>query len=242
MRAARSSPRWHSTLTSEHATGTAVGPEERPIAKRILDAIADLGPGVLHLAAFLLAFGETAAFLGFVVPGEAGLVVAGAAASRSGASLPTMIAAAAAGSILGDSLSYLVGRRWGTSLVRRWKPIRRRVEPRVERARSFFERRGGAAIFFGRWIGVVRGIVPAVAGTAHMPYRRFLAWNVLASVTWATAVVSAGYLLGRNVEKVVSRFGLAVAVVAAAGAGTWWLLHQRGRRGHPPARAGAGSG
>jgi len=201
------------------------------LAERLLDNIAGLGPGVLHVVVFLLAFSETALFLDLFIPGEAGMVIAGAAGSRAGASLPTMIAAASAGAILGDSVSYLIGRRWGMRLIRRWGPVRRRLEPRAERAHAFFERRGGAAVFLGRFVGVVRGVIPAVAGMAEMPYRRFLAWNVLASVTWTGAVVSVGYLLGRNVEKVVSRVGLAITLaVVAAFVAVWWYRRQRARR------------
>jgi membrane-associated protein len=187
----------------------------------------------LHLAVFLLAFSECALFLDLVVPGEAGLVVAGAAASRADVPLPTMIAAAVAGAIIGDSVSYAIGRRWGLALVRRWEPIRRRLEPRVERAQAYFADHGGAAVFLGRFVGVVRGVVPVVAGTADMPYRRFLPWNVLASLVWASAVVSVGYLLGRNVEAVVSRASLVVAAVVLAGVGIWRLLARRRRRREP---------
>jgi membrane-associated protein len=203
-------------------------------AERVLDTIADLGGGALHLAAFLLAFGETALFMDLVVPGEAGMVVAGAAAARGDVPLPTMIAAATAGAIIGDSVSYLIGRRWGMALVHRWRPVRERLEPRVERARSFFDRHGGAAIFIGRWIGAVRGVVPAVAGTADMPYRRFLPWNVLASITWCTVVVTAGYLLGRNVEAVISRLSLLVTGVVVIGLTVWWVIRRRRRAARSP--------
>ena len=213
----------------EHATGTAIGQEERLIAERILDAIAGLGPVVLHVAAFLLAFGECALFMDLVVPGEAGMVVAGAAAARADVLLVTMIAAAVAGAIAGDSVSFWVGQRWGMSLVRRWEPLRRRLEPRVEVSRAYFARRGGAAVFLGRFVGAVRGVVPAVAGMSAMPYRRFLPWNVLASIVWTSAVVSAGYVLGRNVEKVVSKASLVVALVVGGGAVTWWLLRRRNK-------------
>ncbi len=182
---------------------------------------------MLHAAAFLLAFAECALFMDLVVPGEAGMVVAGAAASRADVPLGTMIAAAAIGAIAGDSASYWAGRRWGMALIQRWEPVRRRLEPRVERSRDYFARRGGAAVFLGRFVGAVRGVVPAVAGMSAMPYRRFLPWNVLASIVWTSAVVSAGYLLGRNVEKVVSKASLVIAVVVVAGAVTWWLLRRR---------------
>jgi membrane-associated protein len=199
------------------------------IVERVLDAVADLGPILLHAAAFLLAFGETALFMDLVVPGEAGMVVVGAAAARGDVPLPTMIAAAAAGATIGDSVSYLIGRRFGMRLIQRWEPVRRRLEPKVERARLYFERRGGAAVFLGRFVGAVRGVVPAVAGMAEMPYARFLAWNAAASVVWTGAVVSAGYLLGRNVEQVVSRLSLVVTAAVAAIL-VVWVLVRRARR------------
>jgi membrane-associated protein len=164
-----------------------------------------------------------------VVPGEAGMVVAGAAAARAEVPLVTMIAAAAVGAIAGDSVSYWMGRRFGMRLIRRWEPVRRRLEPRVERSHAYFAQRGGVAVFLGRFVGAVRGVVPAVAGMSAMPYRRFLSWNVLASIVWTSAVVSAGYLLGRNVEKVVSKASLAITLVVVGVAVTWWLVRRRNR-------------
>jgi len=184
---------------------------------------------VLHAAAFLLAFSECALFMDLVVPGEAGMVVAGAAAARAEVPLVTMIAAAAVGAIAGDSVSYWMGRRFGMRLIRRWEPVRRRLEPRVERSHAYFAQRGGTAVFLGRFVGAVRGVVPAVAGMSAMPYRRFLSWNVLASIVWTSAVVSAGYLLGRNVEKVVSKASLAITLVVVGVAVTWWLVRRRNR-------------
>lgn len=184
----------------------------------------------LHVAAFFLAFAECALFLDLVVPGEAGMVVAAAAAARTDVPLPTMILAATAGAILGDSVSYVIGRRWGLAIVRRWEPVRRRLEPRVERAERYFADRGGAAVFLGRFVGVIRGVVPVVAGTAGMPYRRFLPWNVAASIVWTTGVMTAGYFLGRHVESVVGRVSLVVTAVVVLGVGVWWLVVRRRRR------------
>ena len=185
---------------------------------------------MLHIVAFLLAFAECALFMDLVVPGETGMVVAGAAASRTDAPLVTMIAAAALGAITGDSVSYWIGRRWGVQVIRRWEPIRRRLEPRIERSEAYFAERGGVAVFLGRFVGAVRGVVPVVAGMSGMAYRRFLPWNVLASIVWTSAVVSAGFLLGRNVEKVVSKASLVVAAVIVAGAVTVWLVRRRRRQ------------
>ncbi|MCI3949898.1 MAG: DedA family protein [Acidimicrobiales bacterium] len=95
----------------------------------ILDAVARLGGWWLCVAVLGVSFGESAVLLDFVIPGEVGMVVAGAAASRNDISPWVLIAFGSVGSILGDSFSYLFGRRWGMTLVRRWSWLRRRLEP-----------------------------------------------------------------------------------------------------------------
>ncbi len=200
------------------------------LAEDLLDWVAGLGGGTLHAIAFLLAFGETAFFTDLFVPGETGMVVVGAAASRNNDPLPTLILAATLGAVLGDSVSFWIGRKFGLRLIRKWEPIRRRLEPGVAKAQRYFEHRGGAAVFLGRWVGVVRGVIPVVAGMEGMPYRRFLAWNVLASVTWTAAILTAGYYLGRHIEGVVSRAGLIITGLVMLAAIVLWVVLRRRRK------------
>jgi membrane-associated protein len=207
-------------------------------AEELLDWIAGLGGGTLHAIVFLLAFGETAFFTDLFIPGETGMVVVGAAASRNNDPLPTLILAATLGAVLGDSVSFWIGRKFGLRLIRKWGPVRRRLEPGVAKAQRYFEERGGAAVFLGRWVGIVRGVIPVVAGMENMPYKRFLAWNVLASVTWTAAILTAGFYLGRHIEGVVSRAGLIVTgVVMLAGIVLWVVLRRRRRNREPSPQA-----
>jgi membrane protein DedA with SNARE-associated domain len=196
----------------------------------LLDDIASIGGGWLLLAAFLLAFAETALFADLVVPGEVGLIVAGAAAARGDdPHLAPLIAAAALGATIGDSVGWVLGRYVGVRFVERFAWTRRHLAPKVERAREYFTRRGAAAVFFGRFIGALRAVVSVVAGMSGMPYRRFLPWNVLASLAWTALVVSAGYFFGRNVESLVGDVGLVVAAAIIAAAVLWWLVQRRRR-------------
>lgn len=196
----------------------------------LLDRLAGADPLLLHLGAFFLAFGETAMFLDFVVPGEVGLVVVGAASGRADSPLWTLIAAASLGATLGDSVSYWLGRRFGLDLVCKWSFLRRRLEPAVERAQQHFERRGaGVTIFLGRFVGAARAVVPAVAGMARMPYLRFLPWNAAASVAWTTVVISLGYAFGRHIGGIVGDVGLAISAVVVVGATLWWFVRRRRR-------------
>src|SRR5215212_5439762 len=122
------------------------------MGSRILDAVARLGGWLLCLAVLGVSFGESAVLMDFVVPGEVGMIVAGAAAGRNHVSPWALVAFGTVGAVLGDSFSYLVGRRWGMALVRRWGWLQRRLEPRFERAHGYFERRGGRAVFVARWV------------------------------------------------------------------------------------------
>jgi len=196
---------------------------------RLLDAAAGAGDLAVVAAAFGLAFGETALLTDLFVPGDVGMILVGAVASRSGTSLPLVILAAAVGATLGDSVGWWLGHRFGRRLLARFPRIERRLSGPLDRAEAYFGERGGAAVFWGRFVGAIRGVVSFVAGTAGMPYRRFFGWNVAASICWTTIVITAGYLFGRNVTTVVSEAGLAVAITVVLVA-VAIVLHRRHRR------------
>jgi len=92
-----------------------------------------------------------------------------------------MMAVAAAGAIVGDSIGYEIGRHFGNALQA--SRLGRKVgAERWQRAETYLEAKGGRAIFAGRFVGVLRALVPAVAGATRMPYRRFLVWNALGAI------------------------------------------------------------
>jgi membrane-associated protein len=192
--------------------------------RELLEEIGGLGSPWLQLVAFALAFGETAFLLDLVVPGEVGLVIVGAAAARGGEPLVTVIAAGAIGATLGDSVGWLIGRYGAVWLFAHVAWLRERVEPRLVPARGYFERRGGAAVFLGRFIGAFRSVVSIVAGMNGMPYRRFLGWNIAASLAWVGLVVTAGYVFGENVDAIVSEAGLVVTATVLSIAMVVWLI------------------
>jgi membrane-associated protein len=189
-----------------------------------------LGTVQLCLAAALLAFGETAIFMDLLVPGEVGLVVAGAAAAGAHHPLLAVIAAAAVGAAAGDTVSYAVGRRWGRPLVDRFELTRRRLGPVIEEAERHFQAHGGLSVFGARWVGALRAVVPFVAGVARLRLRTFLLWNGLASVLWASAVVGLGAALGRPVASVVDRLGAWLSLVVVTVLLLLWFRRRHRRR------------
>jgi membrane-associated protein len=178
-----------------------------------IESAARLGTFALAAIALGLGFGESAIALDLIVPGEVGMVFIGAAARDAGAPLALLITAGVVGAIAGDSAGYFIGRRWGTRVLYRWKWLRRRVEPAVDRSREYFKRRGGLAVFAARWVGALRAVMPVVAGISDMRYRRFLAWDVPAVVLWTSLVVSVGFYFGDGIADVIDRIGLTVSVV-----------------------------
>lgn len=189
----------------------------------LIDALGDLGLFGLCLAVAFLAFSETAILLDLVVPGEVGLVLGGAAAAAAGHPVAPVVAAAALGATAGDTTSYLIGRRWGRPLIARFSITRRRFGPVIERAEAHFEEHGGRSVFFGRFVGALRAVVPFVAGVGRLPVGRFLEWNAAASILWGGSVVLAGYWLGEPVADTVDRIGTALSLaVVAVIAGAWW--------------------
>lgn len=178
------------------------------------------GPAAYVVVAVLAAL-EASAFVGLFVPGELALLTGGYIAFSGRANLGIMMAAAAAGAIVGDSVGYEIGRHFGPRL--RQSRLGRRVgQDRWERADAYLATKGGRAILAGRFIGVLRALVPAVAGATRMPYRRFVLWNVLGAIVWAPGTVLVGYLAGssyQRVERYAGRAGLVLLVVLAATAG-----------------------
>ena len=192
------------------------------------------GPPAYALVA-LLAGGEAAILLGLFLPGETALLLGGVLASGGHVRLTTMLLVAVVAVILGDSIGYELGRRGGPRL--RTSRLGRRVgEDRWARGEQFLTRRGGPAVLLGRWVGVLRALVPALAGMARMPYRQFLAWNALGGSLFAGTVVLAGYTAGSQYARVAHLLGgagllllaglTAVALIAAA-------VRARRTRNHP---------
>ncbi|WP_211349460.1 DedA family protein [Micromonospora pisi] len=183
----------------------------------------------------VLAFGECAAFIGLILPGETALLLGGALASTGRTNIAALVIVAAVCAIIGDSVGYEIGRRVGMPL-RRSRLGRWVGEERWQRAETFIERHGPAAVMLGRWVGVLRALVPALAGMTRMPYPRFLLFNVIGGVTWATAVVLIGYALGASWQRAQDYLGQASVALAAAVVLTlivrWVIVRRRRRRQH----------
>jgi membrane-associated protein len=195
----------------------------------LLDRLLSIHGPLLYALIAAVVFVEDALFVGFVVPGETAAVLGGVAASLGHASLPVMIVVVVAAAIVGDSVGYEVGRLFGSRLLAS-RLLRSRQE-RLDGARTFLARRGGMAVFLGRFVAFFRAVMPALAGIAEMHYRRFLAYNAAGGIVWGAGAVLLGYLAGNSyaaIERTVGRdIAIAVALVAVAALIVWRLRRHR---------------
>jgi membrane-associated protein len=180
----------------------------------LLDRLLAIQGPLLYLLVGLVVFAEDALFVGFVVPGETAAVLGGVAASAHHASLVGMLVTVVAAAIVGDSVGYEIGRRFGPRLLDSRLLAKRRE--RLDRAREFLAHRGGSAVFLGRFVAFFRAVMPALAGTAGMPYRKFLAFNAAGGVVWGAGVVLLGYLAGNSYAAVEATVGRGAAIAVAA--------------------------
>lgn len=202
----------------------------------VLHAISGLSSPWAYVLIAALACAESAAFVGLVIPGETALLLGGFLAATGRVSLTTMIVAAAVGAIVGDSAGYEIGRQVGPA-VRRSRLGRRIGESRWARAEAYLARHGGRAVFLGRWVGLLRALVPTLAGMTRLPFRTFLAYNVAGGLTWAPTFVLLGYAAGdsyQQLHRLVGRASLALACVLGVLVTVAWMARQRRRR-QPPA-------
>jgi membrane-associated protein len=207
----------------------------------LASGLIDLHGWVAYLVIAALVFGETAVFIGFILPGEVAAILGGVLASRGHISLPLLIAIVVLAAIAGPFIGYEIGRRLGDRLFE-LKSLRR-IRGGADRARSVISSRGGAAIFLGRFLAVVRAIMPAAAGAARVRYRTFVLYNVLGGVVWGAGYCVLGYVAGSAYATVERRVGtglaIGIGVVVAAAIAAWVISRRRaGARG--PLADGAG--
>src|SRR5918996_1676252 len=180
-----------------------------------MSSLLELASPWAYLIIGALAAAEASAFVGLFIPGEAAMLLGGVLVFQGRLSLGWMLVAGCLGAVAGDSIGFEIGRHFGPRLER--SRLGRHIgQDRWERARAYVRRRGGRAIFFGRFVGVLRALVPAVAGTAGIPYKTFFAFNVAGGVIWASAFILLGVAAGgsyRIVEAWAGRASLVLGVV-----------------------------
>ncbi len=159
---------------------------------------------------FVTAFGESFAFVSLLFPGTSMLIAAGALMANGTLPYMPVVAGAVVGAVLGDSVSYWLGRRFGGGIGRLW-PFCRNPDL-LPSGMRFFQKHGGKSVFVGRFFGPVRCVIPLAAGVMLMPRGWFWFANVTSAVVWAPCLLFAGDAMGQLGDRLVGGANTVVLV------------------------------
>lgn len=176
--------------------------------KIMIDTLLAWLGGYVYLGLIFIIFAETGLAIGFFLPGDSLLVVAGLFAAAGKLNLWIMLITLFIAAVVGDAVGYYSGRKMGQAVFN--KPKSRFFNPKhLQKAHAFYEKHGGKTIILARFVPIVRTFAPIVAGAANMSYKDFLIFNVFGGFLWVTSMLCAGYFLGGLVEQAVQNwFGI----------------------------------
>ena len=179
-------------------------------------------PHISYAAIFFIALSESLAFVGLLMPGALLMVAIGAIISTGVLSLQNSLLAAIAGAIIGDSISYWLGRYYKDRISSIW-PFQRHPQL-FDRGKTFFQNYGGKSVFLARFVGPVRPIVPVVAGMLNMPPGKFTLINMISALGWAPAYMLPGVLFGASLALAAKISGRLAIIVFVALGSLWFTL------------------
>jgi membrane-associated protein len=170
-----------------------------------------------EIVLWLIIFAETGLLIGFFLPGDSLLFIAGFLSSTAGGDrlppLPAVVLCVVLAAFIGDQVGYWFGKKVGPSLFDR--PKSRLFNPdNVVKAHGFFEKYGPKTIVLARFVPIVRTFAPIVAGVGTMKYRTFVTYNIVGAVLWGVGVTTLGYFLG-EIDAVKHNIEIAIIVIVA---------------------------
>ncbi len=162
---------------------------------QLLNSVFSGWAGYALLAAIV--FSETGLLVGFFLPGDSLLFTVGVVAGAGGLNVWAIMGVMMVAAVVGDAVGYTLGRKAGTSIFNRpdSKLFKREY---LMRTQEFYDKHGGKAIIYARFVPIIRTFAPFIAGVAKMDYPRFLSFNVFGGIGWVISMTMAGYFLGDN--------------------------------------------
>jgi membrane-associated protein len=167
--------------------------------KVLIDTLLGLFGNWVYVALWFIIFAETGLAVGFFLPGDSLLVVAGLFAAANKLNVVYVLIAFFLGSVIGDNTGYWTGRKMGHALFSR-EDSRIFKPSRVKKAHEFFDKYGPKTVILARFVPIVRTFAPLVIGAAEMKYSTFLTYSILGGLLWINSMVLAGYFLGGVIE------------------------------------------
>ncbi|MEA2210311.1 MAG: hypothetical protein QOF83_259 [Solirubrobacteraceae bacterium] len=150
--------------------------------------------------------------MGVPSPGETALVLAAVLASQGKLQIWLVILIGVVSAIVGDNIGYWLGRRFGRDVLEARGPLYERRKRVIAAGDEFFAKHGPKAVFFARWIALVRFAAAWLAGINEMRFGEFFAWNALGGITWGVTYGLVGYFAGSAAANAITSFGIYAAV------------------------------
>jgi membrane protein DedA with SNARE-associated domain len=172
-----------------------------------------------YVVVFVVVLLECQAFLGLFMPGESLVMLSGFLAGQEVLDVRTLIIVVALGAIIGDSIGYEFGRWLGRDWLRRHGPKFWLRPERLDQVDAFFARYGGLGVFFAHFLHLGRALMPFLAGASRLPYLRFLFYNALGCILWASIFTLLGYAFGQSwhlIDRWVGRAGVVGIILLAS--------------------------
>ena len=180
----------------------------------LFSAVNDLPWPLIGLVLMVLAFLESAALVGLVIPGETGILAGSAVAGAADAPWPLFVAGVAVAAIAGDVAGYVLGQRYGPRI--RCSRLGERIgDQRWARADDLLAAHGPQAVVAARFVPIAQALVPLLAGAAGMTRPRFLRASALGATAWSLLYVNAGFLLGTSAQERGATLAVGAGAVVA---------------------------
>ncbi|MCX6715524.1 MAG: phosphatase PAP2 family protein [Candidatus Taylorbacteria bacterium] len=183
----------------------------------LTDTLVSFAVGGGYIALFIILLFEGFPLVGIAIPGHVAVISAGFLVSTGVLNFFWVFIIALVGAVLGDYISFLLGRKFGWPLIERLRPFFFISESVITKARTFLSAHTGKALFFGRFNPVTRGLMPFFVGANRMSAKPFWIWNTIGAVVWVLSSVIIGYALGLGYHAAsgwTSR-ALIIAIIAA---------------------------
>lgn len=161
----------------------------------------------------IIVFAETGLLAGFFLPGDSLLVTAGLLCGIDGQlNFPLMLISLCITAIVGDSVGYFIGHKFGRKLFDKEESLLFKREY-LTRTEEFYAKYGNKTIVIARFVPIVRTFAPTVAGVARMEYKKFITYNVLGGIGWVTSMLAGGYFLGRSIPNIEKKIHWVILIV-----------------------------
>ena len=198
--------------------------------EEILDLHGPVAQWVQQWGYFAVFFGIMLENAGIPVPGETIIIIASVLAGQGVLKVHYVYITVVIGAIIGDNIGYWVGQNGGRPLLLKIGKLWRLDEAKLNEAERNFLKHSNWAVFFGRFVALLRIFAGPLAGMIRMPWPRFFFFNATGAMVWAAVVVGLAYLFGEHITTLLHNVGLTLLGAVVLAGAYFGFKYWRGKR------------